>query len=549
MKTVKSAWRVLATVSLVAVLVGCSGGEPQSPVESRPEDAAEAPGGIVTEQEDTQTEPNDESSEEVAFGPPAQFSFAAAGDDDSRRSAFTLTVTDSQGKPVPGASVSLEQTDLDFFFDSAYNPNAAWSEIHNGYWDYWAETPDAEERKQEYAAVGFNTDLGFYSGWWRDFEPNDDDWQSMVGPVTLEWLDGNWTPRRYPSLPGTRFFRVNLGPAFGASAATAASIENIAPDWVDVQNKETFMNEYEEYLREVLSRGEQTLGGYDLIEVGVEINDWDLMPWQTEPNQWPRPEAIWTEWVDMIDWVLGIAAEYNTMGAPVCLHLDIMGWDPAMYPVNLGPQPIIEALIAKDAPFDCLGFEMHPGSYTGEYDTAEFWRGFLDEMETYDKLIYVWEFAVRSEGVPEPAPDWSPTWVPPVEEYTEAYQARVMTDIIRLLMDDPMVIGVALLDYRDVPPEALEEHLAILHYDFRDGLLRGDRTRKPAHEALKDYWHSLFASSEGVTDEQGQVAFKAIPGMFLVTIGGQTASAHLYAENSVFVRGEEPTVIPLPGSP
>jgi hypothetical protein len=55
------------------------------------------------------------------------------------------------------------------------------------------------------------------------------------------------------------------------------------------------------------------------------------------------------EWVEIINWVMEIAEEYNTTGAPVCLNVDHMDWDPEKYLIHLGPQLIIEVLIASCA--------------------------------------------------------------------------------------------------------------------------------------------------------------------------------------------------------
>jgi hypothetical protein len=173
-------WLLNIIFLLVIVLVGCQGEtvgtEPAAPV-------------IVQ----TKAVPTEVPKTEVRQ--PTQFSFTLTDDLNSRWQNITLTVMDEIGNPLPGVEVSVEQTDLDFFFDTAYNPDAAWVEVNNGYWDYSANTTDIEERKQEYSAVGFNADLGFYSWWWKDFEPVDDDWQNLNSIVGLEWFDGNFTPR------------------------------------------------------------------------------------------------------------------------------------------------------------------------------------------------------------------------------------------------------------------------------------------------------------------------------------------------------------------
>jgi len=78
---------------------------------------------------------------------------------------------------------------------------------------------------------------------------------------------------------------------------------------------------------------------------------------------------------------------------------------------------------------------------------------------------------------------------------------------------------VRYLVYKDpVEPTDAEYHL------WRGkgcGLLREDRTPEPAYYTLRDYWHSLLAKGSATTDQNGEVRFKAIPGLFDVTVDGE----------------------------
>jgi len=154
-------------------------------------------------------------------------------------------------------------------------------------------------------------------------------------------------------------------------------------------------------------------------------------------------------------------------------------------------------------------------------------------MESYGKKIYIWELAVKSHGVPDPTPKWYPTWVPPVDEYTEEYQERVFMEVFKMFIDDPQIVGVALLDYCDDPPELNRESVHFLT-SMQAGLLRSDKTQKPLYSTLKDYWYSLFTDYSGTSDENGQVVFNAIPGLFDIYIGGEVVTVHLHADDVIY---------------
>jgi len=79
------------------------------------------------------------------------------------------------------------------------------------------------------------------------------------------------------------------------------------------------------------------------------------------------------------------------------------------------------------------------------------------------------------------------------------------------------------------------------------GLINQNGTKKPVYDSLKKYWQSIFVNGLGKTDEKGQVAFNAIPGIFDVTVAGKTVSVHLHPENSVFVQEKGVMIVPLNG--
>lgn len=83
-------------------------------------------------------------------------------------------------------------------------------------------------------------------------------------------------------------FHVNLGPDFRCEPEPSEWV----PPWLNYENESEFKKQYAEYITEVIERGKITIGGYDLYELGVEINDWRNLPWQTPTSVAPTPEEV-----------------------------------------------------------------------------------------------------------------------------------------------------------------------------------------------------------------------------------------------------------------
>lgn len=101
---------------------------------------------------------------------------------------------------------------MNFFFDSSYNPDAAWYQIINDEPHYDIPTPDIDEKKREYASVDFNTELAYMGLWWKDAEPRDNEWQDFVGVFATSWMEEGWVePREDPFIPGDKNVSCKLG--------------------------------------------------------------------------------------------------------------------------------------------------------------------------------------------------------------------------------------------------------------------------------------------------------------------------------------------------
>jgi hypothetical protein len=484
-------------------------------------------------------------SSDLNVSTPKQFSFHVTNDLQSRWQEITLTITDQSGNPVPNLEVECDQVDIDFYFDSSNCPQCAWTEIENDeyLWNI-KQKPNASKLIHDYLDFGFNAEIGYFGIWWNQAEPENNEWNSFF----CQFSDGEypcigavqgeiWQEQPRPN----RFFYSDLGPDFRFNHDR----DRWRPEWLDITDESIFKSEFEEYMAEVIRRGDKTVDGYNFYMIGYEsAGGSDILPWSSAEV---HSDKMVQEWVDFFDWQIKTIHKYDK-DAVIGLNLHSIGWDREHMdlPDNMAPQPFIEGLIAKNADFDIIGFEIHPGASSCEGDDREFNKRFLDTFKQYGKKIYFWEYAVSSRGS-LPVENWCKDWAYSIDSMDEEYQERVFMEIFDLFFQDPQVIGIRILDYIDKPIEMRDpEDLWWREVDL--GLLNQDGIKKPVYDSLKEYWHNMFTSYSGSTDENGQISFNAIPGLFEVSLAGYKVSVHLYPEDSIFVKRTGDMIVSLNGT-
>lgn len=485
-----------------------------------------------------------QSDSQLEISVPAQFSYQVTSDPDSRRQDIALSFADENGNPVPGLEVAYNQVDMDFFFDSSNCPQCAWTEIENNQYQWnIKQKPNARELIHEYLEVGFNAEVGYFGIWWNQAEPENNQWNSFFCqfsegeyPCTGAVQGEIWQEEPVPN----RFFYADLGPDFRFNHAR----DVWRPEWLDINDEAAFKREFEEYVAEIIRRGDLTVDGYDYYMIGYEsAGASDVLPWS---NSELHSDEWVDEWIDFFDWEIEMIRKYDPE-AIIGLNLHSIGWDSQHMdlPANMAPQPWIEGLIENGSDFDIIGFEIHPGASSCEGDSREFNQQFLDTFKRYGKGIYIWEYGVSSRGSLE-VESWCVDWDYSVDSMDEEYQDRIFMDIFDLFFQDPQVVGIRILDYIDKPLHMRDpEDLWTREVDL--GLLSQDGTKKPVYHSLKNYWYSQFASGSGITDENGQITFNAVPGIFEVVVAGQTVTAHLHSQDSIFVREKGDMVVYLDG--
>jgi len=499
-------YKKMIVLLFVLALVAC-GGETLPPDEPKAP-APDSPSALV---EDT--------SLEVAE--PYQFTFQVTDDPNSRWQDITLTITDEHGKPVPDLSVQVDQIDLDFIYSASGSAFIAWMEETASGWQLRADSP---EKIAMYNDLGFNN-VEYYPWWmWTGIETADNQWQFEAGID-----DGQFTAPDffYANHPKVRFHTFWVGPQFHQPG--------MVPDWINYHDDVEFRTQFSELITATFELNPS--GHFTLYEIGVEINDWSA--WDGK-GAWDISDQEWDWAIDFLKYESELIRSLDP-NARISIDFDIITYFDNCEACVL--ENWIERAIEAGVDFDVLGFEFHPGANGGEPATVEELKAFLESLDKYGKDYYFWELTVRSWGELEKELHLGEWVLPPVDEYTEEYQKELYLEFMQYFIENPRIIGNRFVVFKDAAVASDPVYSELIGQT--SGLLRGDLTPKPAYYTLKDYWQSLLTSHTGSTDDNGQVTFNAIPGMFDVNMAEQTVSVHLHHQDSMFSQVDDDPVVML----
>jgi hypothetical protein len=505
MKRYERITTLICTLFVLFTLVACSaGGEPP----------ANPPSSTVVS-----TTPSSPTSEpEHSF---TYLRFDLEDDPTSRWQETKLTFMDSEGNPLEGLEVSIDQVDLDFMFSNEYGD---------------ISLPDFTSTYEEnYWAMGLNTwRYGLYFLWFL-LEPTENDFRWWVdypamvcGEIQVgeqeTCTDEQW---QKPNLPQERMERMFATADMGLYPPNRQNNINggLIPAWtepLDVDGK--FREAYGDFLQAAVTRYQGTI---DIYRIGLESNlgNWngglegkgyawlvDWIKWQCDTIKAIDPHALIS--VDMID-MLNAFPEQD----PQTTDWSMIGTPNPMWETQFA-----QLLIDAGADFDLIGIEYHPGWNTSLEQVD--WN--LEQLEEFGKPIYIWEFFVPSGDEPEVLENCTRQNVCPEEGYSEAFQSRMAVDFFQKIIEDhPSVVGIEYLSLVDNPNIDLgpgAPHSA--------GLLHLDGSPKQAYTAIRDYWYSLFYSGDLITDPQGQVQFQTIPGWFKISVDGSSLMVNITRNTS-----------------
>lgn len=440
----------------------------------------------------------------------------------SRWQDVVLTFTDTEGNPVEGLEVDYQQLDLDFLFSIEYGG-----------------LPYEMFVEEDYA--GLFWDLGINNFqlspyWlWYIFEPQDNDFRWWVEfsppsfcPEIAVGESDTCEPRQIQDygIPEDRKPFVKGSAVVGLFLYNFESdCQGLFPEFVNCNDLDgEFKSQYEDFLVHFVKHYMDQIA---LYRVGLEVNygdgsgataskdmEWaaEWITWQCEIIKGIDPEAVIS--VDLLDWRSNANADQQLRDNN---NARLAGGKKSL---GMFEDEFIDLLISKGAQFDVIGIELHPG-YMITFDGAE---AELELLEQYGKPIYVWEDIVPSQNEARAVRSCGSRGTCPDGGFSEEYQAETVIRFFKMLIEEhPLVIGFEYLGFRDN-----EDLLEPLPSDERDpdvptthGWVSEDASPKPVYHAVQEYWHSLFTNGQGITDENGQITFTAIPGWFAIMVDGK----------------------------
>lgn len=309
--------------------------------------------------------------------------------------------------------------------------------------------------------LGINT-IPIYLDDWSKIEPADDQW--------------NWND----VFPDNMLEYDHLMIRVGILHVLAWNPANI-PRWVDENDLNgKFKEEYEEFITEAIKQVKKRNINVDIYLVELESNFAGHEINENTTNAWIIDWIRWeTDLIKNIDKDSKIVIPLTPTEFRSKESLDNKG--------DLGKillADFVERMIEADIKFDAFGFNVA----SGFYDKVDNWMNLetaLDKWSTIDKDIFVWAMGYPADNIDNLSFEY-----PRAEGYSEEWQKEQYVNSLRILLENPKVIGISidLYDYQE------SGQATPIHW----GLIGGDRTKpetlfkRKSFDAVKEYWSNNY---------------------------------------------------------
>ena len=396
-----------------------------------------------------------------------------------RKGDATVTVTDAEGRPIPGARVLAVQRTHEFRFGA------------NLFMLEELESEEKNEKYKQYFAEIFNiATLPFY---WKDLEPTPGNRRFAKDSVPIY--------RRPPIDRCIEYCR-----AHGIEPREhCLNYESWIPDWLINEPVGVIKEKLEERIRILAER------------YGDVIPRWEVTN-ETLYNRRYMPTSAFYHERDYVEWSFKTAAKYLKSNTLIINDAHCNVWSGAFNYDRSAYYMQIERAIAAGAKIDAIGLQFHM-FFNREHETAStrlFYRPshLFDVMDTYaalDRPLGITEITVPAySGDPE----------------DEAIQAEILEHLYSIWFSHPRmqeIIYWNLVDgYAAFAPQG---DMTAGENRYFGGLLRFDLSPKPAYYKLRELicerWHT---ETDLVTDALGACTFRGFYGRYELTVeaGGQT---------------------------
>lgn len=399
----------------------------------------------------------------------------ADGIEHARKGLFGITVTDAEGRPVPGAKIIIHQTDHEFRMGANC---FALSEMKT-------DEQLAEYKKLFSECFNLAT-LPFY---WRSVEPE--------RGKTRYTADSPYIYRRPPVDQCLEFCReCGLEPK-----AHCLDYDTWAPEWVQR------MTDPVEIRRALYHRFEELSGLYaDRIPSWEVTNETLIYTDTATPNFFLN---------DNIEWDFRTAERFFPLNRLIINEAAHNIW-----PVFKGNRSeyymLIERSLRNGCRIDSIGMQYHTiASLSGIHEGSE-----AENAETMYSPEHIYKVldCYAGLGLPMQITELSiPSYG--YSEEDEDVQAEIMKDLYSIWFSHPNMEAIICWDLID-------------GYDwseFKCGLLKKDLTPKKAYYTIRDLFNKTWRTdTELTTDEGGRASFRGFYGNYDVTVhaeGKETAVA------------------------
>jgi len=416
---------------------------------------------------------------------------ASASPPPNRQKQIAIKAVDQDGSPLAGASITYNQTSLDFLFGTEW----AW---------WYSDFPQMQNKARVVKMLdelGMNTWCLYLYHEWAGVEPLEGEFHWSRFDHLFETRGSG---RDDVNLTHMTHVQVRAGPPFGDL--------NVAPDWVDTRNLTRFRRQYGDYLERF---AERYRGRVDLHLVFGELEG--ALPHRTldETLEWAR-------------WETSIIRRSDP-GAEIMIQTGDMRYFMREMPretwtfngvTHLPEWMILEALIDGGVDFDGVAVESHHG--TKDPGDWHLLKERIENLTAYGKDVFVWEIWYPSAYDPNVYFDWRPSeelpqqppyrWPHSADTYTVEWQRDQTLNTMKMLVENPRVIGVSWFVFIDG------------HLDWGNassGLVDKNLAPKPSYLSLRDHWRSLFTRGKTAADPRGEATFQGMPGAYTISVDAE----------------------------
>lgn len=391
-----------------------------------------------------------------------------------RKGGAYVRVVDGEGKPVPGARISIEQKSHAFKYGA------------NLFMLDQMETAEKNEAYKKNFVDAFNlATLPFY---WRDVEPEQ-------GKLRFD-KDSEFRYRRPPIDACIEFCREHgIEPREHALA-----YEHTFPAWLKGMNRAQVWREYERRCRQMAER-------YADKVPTIEVTN----------------ESFWNESVTPIFWEKDFIADCYKIAAKYFTHNELVinewtndAWTKVDKKFSRYFVQIENALL-KGARIDAIGMQYH--MFYRREDEAEKTRDFYNPMHLYQAMDAYACLGKPLQVTEVTVPSYS--W----EKEDEEIQAEIIEQLYSIWFSHPAMEQIVYWNLVDGYAAAAEQgDMKTGENYYYGGLMRFDLTPKPAYETIRRLfgktWHTSAAAE---TDRDGRAWFKGFYGGYEagITVNGK----------------------------